>query len=300
MCPPPESWEIDEVEQAILDDDNRELRLKLSREIRDGTFKIPPLPKVAVELNTLANSSNPDILAAIRLIQRDAQSAAKVLQVASSAAYGLAKAVTDLRRATVRIGINGLRDIAFTLFMGQVFRGGPLDSLMRKQVQHGFVVGCVTGKICQLLGMEQHSGFLCGLMHDVGCQALLSGFARWGRKEPKWLDPDRVDNSLKIMHCEVGALVASRWELPDIVKDTARFHHTPEEAANLGTQPMVLCVSVADFADKLEVESCQERTEKLTNEALVYRAGLLPNNLAEIAQLVDQARADAHLVFLTA
>ena len=168
---PGKAWTLDDPDLTGLDEEQREFRKRLSRDIREGQFQIPPLPEVAVELNALANSADPDIGRAVTLIERDGQLAAKVLQVASSASYGVGAPITDVRRAAVRIGISGLRNVALALIMGRVFRCGPLDGLMREIMQHGFITACTTGWVCRVLKIDNRTGFLCGLLHDVGKQA---------------------------------------------------------------------------------------------------------------------------------
>lgn len=298
---PGKAWTLDDPDLTGLDPEQREFRARLSRDIREGQFQIPPLPEVAVELNALANSPDPDIGAAVTLIERDAQLAAKVLQVASSASYGLGGPITDVRRASVRIGISGLRNVALALIMGPVFRCGPLDGLMREIMQHGFITACTTGWICRVLKIDNRTGFLCGLLHDVGKQALLAALARLARRYPQWLERAFVDEAMLTMHQEIGALVVGKWALPDVVRDCARFHHHAQEVPpERGTQPMVMAVGVANFAANLKGETAEACAETLRLEPLPYKAGLAREHLLDIARMVEQSRVDSRLLGLTA
>jgi HD-like signal output (HDOD) protein len=296
---PAKVWEIDDPDLTGFSNEERELRLRLSREIRDGTFRIPPLPQVALELNNLANSADPDINDAVRLIKRDAQLAAKVLQIASSAAYGARSAITDLKRATLRIGINGLRDIAFAIIVGNVFRAGALDKLMRDQARHAFVVACGSAWICRTLAMDSKSGFLCGLLHDMGRQAMLSAFGKWGKREPRWLNPAAISNVIGVMHAEVGLLVTSRWGMSDMVKACARYHHDPHQAQGSEVMPLVYAVAIADQADEIVASGPEERAEQLARDSVGFELGLQAGDFLSLASLIDQARDDAAIVSLT-
>src|SRR5262244_1138057 len=94
-------------EVASIEERANELCKGLLEEVRGDQFRIPPLPKTVVELTRLANSPAADARTAVRLVEREPQFAAKVMQVASSAAFGMG-AVTDLKQAVVRIGLSGL------------------------------------------------------------------------------------------------------------------------------------------------------------------------------------------------
>jgi hypothetical protein len=70
-------------------------------------------------------------------------------------------------------------------------------------------------------------------------------------------------------------------------------HHTPLQAG--ATMPVALAVAVAEIA--ITVDDPQQVVERLMNEPLVYQAGLAPEQLPELVEVIEAARSAALEVF---
>ncbi|MBL4684180.1 MAG: HDOD domain-containing protein, partial [Nannocystaceae bacterium] len=258
---------------------------------RNKRLDFPPLPQVAVELGRLASSSDPDLGEATRLVERDNQLAGRVVQVASSAAMG-GRAVTDLQGAVVRLGVNGLRDLAFAITMGRVFRCPPLDDLVKQQMQHSFVVAIGTARACKMLGLSDKYGFLCGLFHDIGHLAVLIALARYGRDDPEMLKPEFASTVADQLHGSMGPWVLKSWGMHNMVVDVAAHHHESGSAG--AAMPMCQAVAAVDAADgvELEVDTAQARAAALCQLPVGYEAGLSGDQLVDLAEVVHIARND--------
>jgi HD-like signal output (HDOD) protein len=278
------------VDDDVMGTDDRanELTKQLLEEVRSDQFRIPPLPKTVVELTRLANTPTSDARAAVRMVEREPQFAAKVLRVASSAAFGMGQ-VLDLKQAVVRIGLLGLRDIAYALTLGQVFRCPALESHMKAELRHGYVTACASALVTRAFGLDAQHGFLCGLLHDVGRLALLSSLAHRGEKDKTWLNPQFVRHVLTSLHEEVGYLVLSRWGLHGI-KNVARSHHDPEGATEDAT--LTMAVAIADIADDVPAKSPEQRLEELKLIPFVAHSGLTDAQLKAVVKVVEDAKND--------
>jgi len=267
--------------------DTNELRKRFFADLQSGALEIPPLPEAAIALQRLANNPDPDIQEAFRQAERDPNLAARVLQVTSSAAFGAGRPVTDLRMAVMRTGILGLRDIAFQLSMGQVFRCGQLEPRMHAVNAHSYAVAQATAYICKQLGIESTYGFLCGLLHDVGRVALLSALNRYGRQNAKWHDPEVVDRVCDALHEQVGGLVLSSWGVQSQVKSVAMHHHQPQSAG--AAMAMAMAVSVADQAAHIEADTPDARAAALAQMPVAYQAGLDPGCFLRLCEIIGAA-----------
>ena len=83
--------------------------------------------------------------------------------------------------------------------------------------------------------------FLCGLLHDVGTMALehfvgrsytTAGFAP-GDERQVAIERD----SLGFDHCDLGAMIAARWQLFPELELVTQLHHEPDAAAELALAP---------------------------------------------------------------
>jgi HD-like signal output (HDOD) protein len=273
-----------------------DLTRTLLEEVRGDKFRIPPLPKTVVEMTRLANSPGSDARAAVRMVEREPQFAAKVLQVASSSAFGMGQ-LNDLKQAVVRIGLMGLRDIAYALTMGSVFRCKSLEPLMKEELRHGYVTACASALVARAFGLDTQHGFLCGLLHDVGRMALLSALAIRGDKDKSWLHPYFVRHVLTQLHEEVGYLVLSRWGLHNI-KNIARFHHKPTEAPPEDAT-LCLAVAIADLANDIAAKDAEERFEELRQQPLIVSSPLSESQLKALVKVIEDAKNDPALSAMT-
>jgi len=252
-----------------LDED--QLRSSLFRFIQHD-FEIPSMPRVAVELSRLANMSQPDLAEAVRLVIRDVQLTTKVVRAAASPLYATPTKVTDVQKAAVLIGIAGMRDVAYSMYMGRVFRGGPLEGRMRQEVRRSFVSACLIHSICKALGMPQSLGFLCGMMHDIGNIAILSALSMLGRRDKRWLDEAVAEHAFGLFHEEVGARVVSQWDMSPVVVEVALIHHHPEKAG--AARRLAYAVAVADAAAAIEADDEQEFREQMERDPMLQQSGL--------------------------
>ncbi len=270
-------------------DDYRKVAQRIVADLKAGTLELRPLPRVAVELGRLASSGDPDMSNAMQIINRDAKLAGKVLKAASSTAFGK-RPPRDLQQAAMRLGVVGLRNMAFAASMGAVFRCPPLDELVREQMSHGFVTAVLSAHVCKLARLDTQTGFLCGLFHDVGHMVVLSALAAYGAESPKYLDFKFVRRVGTAAHARLGAFLLSKWEVGPIVQDVAAHHHKAEDAkvaAGFAT-----AVAIADHADHLGGRSEEERVQRLTATPCPQGVPLSEEHVALLAKAAHAARTD--------
>lgn len=277
------------------------LRDELCDRFRQGNIIVPPVPRLALELNRL--SDNPNIDEAVKLAERDSQLAGRIIHVASSPIFGYAAPPEGIRGAVVRLGIEGLRNIVTSILVAQQFRCPPLAHRMHRLSQHGYVVGTCSALLCRELGLEPSKGFLAGLMHDVGRSVILHLLALFGRRDKDWLSPEVVAMTLDDLHADAGSLVCARWGLDIQVKHCAAHHHDRLEPAE--SKRLVAAVALADSVDRLLYgEPAEDQPEDVDGieqdpEAQRQAVWALPQrqelglNLNQCQELI-QAAANAH------
>jgi HD-like signal output (HDOD) protein len=276
--------------------DTEELQLEVSmlllKDIEGGRLEIPPLPRTAVELSRLVVSQRARLEDVVRLVERDVQLAGRVLKLASSVAYGRDK-VTDLRRAIVRVGMSGVRNIALSVAVAKAFRAGPLEPYLKLETRHAYVTACGAAWVASRLGTDPQHAFLCGLMHDVGCSALLALVSRRGLRDPSLLSLDTVLPLLHQMHTDVGYAVLGHWGLQENVRDVAQMHHLAHRQSppNVANQ----AVALADAADELPVPDAKERVLMLLDHPVRHQTRLDEKDLVKLIKVMDEAASDEAL-----
>lgn len=285
------TWHVDPADVDATESLTRRIVDRVAASLRNDAVEVPPLPEEAIRLNELANSSDPDIRAVVRLLEHNATLSGKLLALASSPLYRSVAAVKSLDQAVMRVGINGVRDLAFAVMMGRVFRCGALEPAMRDVNRRSYVLAAATSAVARALGLDRQQAFLCGLLADVGKLLLIAELWRQSKQSPDLLRPEVVQEVSDTMHAELGALVATRWGMSPLVREVVRCHHQPQQAGAYA--PMAMAVASADIASALPTEDPGEMAELLQQEQLIFVAGVPLEGVPALAEVVLAARRSA-------
>ncbi|MCR9162777.1 MAG: HDOD domain-containing protein [Nannocystaceae bacterium] len=284
--PPTKTFVIEGHEGWGPEEIKKELGLRIVKDLRAGRLELKPLPEAALRLAELARDPDPSINDAVSALQHDPALAERVLKVAASPAMAR-RPPKDLNEAAMAVGILQLRDMAFAIASGRVFRAPGLDHLIKEEHMHSFAVGLGTAEIFQRMGIGSKQGFLVGMLHDIGALLLYVALSQYARKEPELIEPVFVQRARRILHGALGERLIRSWGLGETVRAGAKYHHSPNTAGAL-TQ-VALAVSIADHAAKLEADDANERAEALSQFPALYAAGLGPADAKAIARVVQAA-----------
>lgn len=264
------------------------LRLEIEEWITRGMLQVPPLSGTATELHTLASNPNASLDDALTIIQREPNLAARVVRQANAAIMRAVTPVTDVRRAAMRVGISGMRDMAFALAMGQLCRASAFKQQFGDTYRRSYMVACATQWSCQTLGLDRGLGFLCGLLHDLGMIALLATLGSTKEGAAAAREPLHLERLLDDLHPKAGEYIITNWKLPVAVAEVARWHHEPSKYS---TSPMILLVAALTHAAEV-TGSTNERVDAYSSMPLLFQAGLGREHLAALAQVMTQASED--------
>jgi HD-like signal output (HDOD) protein/ActR/RegA family two-component response regulator len=209
------------------------------RQLVGSSNELPSAPRTFIELsNALANPSA-SARQVSEIIERDIAISARVLQLVSSAFYGLPRAVTSIGGAVAYLGVEVIKAIVLSVEVSRMF---PLiqtipDFSVDALQQHGMRVSQFAKRI---LGHEPGGEVLivAGLLQDTGQLVLASRAAsRFGialstsgtRKQP--LHEVELD-LFGASHAEIGAYLLGLWGLPQRVVGAVANHLEPQRAGN--------------------------------------------------------------------
>ena len=213
----------------------------------------PRILKAASSLGVLggAGMTAPRILAALcnpvvtlaevaALIEHEPGLTVRVLRVANSAFYGLARSVNTVDRAMVVLGLDAVRGIAAAACLDRTVMRAPETAAINRAalVRHSLA----TGTAAQALARQAQralapEAFIAGLLHNLGVplQAMLDPLGVKGMIDALLVDPAQDIRALEIMgampsHEQCVGIVFESWKLPPTLIQAVMHHHAPLQA----------------------------------------------------------------------
>ena len=252
-----------------------DLKRKILSKIKD----LPPMPKIIYKAREVMSNPRSGFKDIAEVIETDQAIAAKVLQVANSAYYGLSGMVSSIHQATVVLGHKTLEQlimmVSATSLLGSHLKGYRMGS--GALWQHSLAVALGSRLIAKDRAPAlENDAFSVGLIHDAGKlaldrymlerkaevdQALASG-ATFLEVEKRVLGFD---------HTEMASDLCTKWKLPDNHVSAMRYHHEP--GASNGNQLAYIVHTANYIAQQCDLgNSIDAGLYPLDAEALTFLA----------------------------
>jgi putative nucleotidyltransferase with HDIG domain len=197
--------------------------------VRNKSADLPVLPGIAMEALRLVRDPKVKVDQLLSVVEEDPPLAARILAVANSTFYARGIPIRSLRQAVVRLGLSPLRDVIYmAIYANTVFDAPGFVELVRQTFEHCVKTGRVAQRLAPILGFEEETAFLAGLLHDMGQARCLKLFAK--HSLTRNCSRERLADAAHQLHEAAGATLARAWSLPDEVVDACEHHHQPQSA----------------------------------------------------------------------
>ena len=253
---------------------------------------LPALPQVATKVMSLIQDPRCKVKDLERIIYTDQAITARVLRIANSAFYGVRGDVSTLSRAIVILGFNTLRSVVVTGASAALHRTKSSCFKDRILWEHSIAVAIAArtiAKECRYASQEE--AYLGGLLHDVGKVVLDANMSEEYQEVLEQVYNDRKtfieaeNDVLGFDHCDVGVLMATRWNLAPGLIEAVRLHHQPMGAEIDPT--LCAIVSLANsLCVKLGIGPERDAEIVLADLESTLMLTLEPERLQEIAAVV--------------
>jgi HD-like signal output (HDOD) protein len=259
---------------------------------------IPTLPSVIHKIIEIVDSPNTSASDLNKAISMDQALSAKVLKLVNSAFYGFPKKIETLTQAIVILGFNTVRSLALSISMVDFLTGRPgkhqlnYSEFWKHSIGVSIMARAIAKKAFPPLAEES---FVAGLLHDIGVlifdQFLPNeyGSAIALMHEEKIPLYQAEQKALQITHCDVGRMLAVKWNLPDTLLHAIAYHHNPSpsrdhfaitaviHAANVGAK--LLKLGGTGDEDYIRTFHISEEARRVLHLDLEF-----PENLREFAE----------------
>ncbi len=269
--------------------------LERIREIKN----LPTIPEIVFQVLRLIKDPSTSISEITRYIEEDPVITAKVLQVANSPLYRGTTEITSLNYAASRLGLAELEKIVLSLSLMKEIKG------MTRQESRLFWRHCVSVALMADVvnsfsknPIESHDPakddlFVGGLLHDIGLLVLRHHFS--AEYEQVIIICEASDASLYetekellgTTHAEIGATLATNWNIPESVVAMIAFHHEPERSPDAFWR-LAQVVNIADFI-------CNNQGLGFSGEINIYKFSeiawwQLGLNIEEVPKMLEKVR----------
>jgi HD-like signal output (HDOD) protein len=193
-----------------------------------------------------------------RIVQRDVALLAKILHLANSSFFGVARRLDSAQEAVSYLGFNTIKTLTLSFSIVEQFRSQDLPEgfSFEGAREHSLRVGSLARRMVDDPRAAEQA-FLVGILHDLGKLILATRLPElYTRIERVSDESDRPAHlierrSVGASHAEIGAYLLGLWGIPHGIVEGVLFHHEPLKAVDQGLSP----AGIVHLADALVHEA---------------------------------------------
>lgn len=225
---------------------------EIGSRILDDVSSLPTFPENLLELRTLCSNPDTTIDAVSERISLDPSLAADLLRLSNSAGFITGRRINRISDAVMIIGLKNLESLLVTSASRKI-----MDKRYRKFEQVWEHCNR-TAYYARQIALEKGYGriadsvFIAGLLHDIGKIVLLSTDIKLVEQIADIVSNRKIRTAaileevyIGISHSTIGALIADKWNFPEELVETIRYHHAPLRPG-IRNREMVMIVYLAN------------------------------------------------------
>jgi putative nucleotidyltransferase with HDIG domain len=209
----------------------------LSGTIAENINSLPPFPENVMFIQKLIADPDSDMASIAKQISTDPALTADLLKIVNSAQYMLSKKVDNISEAVNMVGINGIKNLLYSY--GTVKVLGDETSAKKKLWEHSYRTAFYAYNLVKNFKNDHNlldDVYVGGILHDMGkiifsnvhpeLLEKIKGFST-----EKNIPASTFENlSAGMNHAELGAMIAEKWNFPEVLVGSIRYHHAPGDA----------------------------------------------------------------------
>jgi HD-like signal output (HDOD) protein len=191
----------------------------LAGELSEGKIDLPSFPDVAQRVRRALQDEAVTAEKIVRIVGAEPSLAARLLQLANSAALNASgKQTTDLRVAIARIGLNLVRSTSITFAMSQLTKSEALRGVrepLRILWQRSALVAAMASVLARrMTKVNPDAAALAGMLHGIGKLYILVNAVKFPEM---FADPESYARIEQQWHADIAKALLENWEMGDDV-----------------------------------------------------------------------------------
>jgi len=228
-------------------------------------LKIPPFPRIAIEVLQLASGESASMREINDLICSEPAFSSEVITIANCPLYARRVAVTNVLQAIALLGTQNLKGLCLTVgvrtYLGDALHNNTLRAIWR----HSLACALLAEEMARAGLMDKEVAYTAGIMHDIGRLAL----AVLHPREYAALLETHAGSPFSILererelfgfdHCEAGRNLVADWKLPEAFLTIVAGHHSPGSSDTVWGMAALINLScrIADTVGFAVFPGCQ-------------------------------------------
>ncbi|MBR6079865.1 MAG: HDOD domain-containing protein [Treponema sp.] len=218
---------------------------------------LPEFPENINEINKVINNPDSKMSDIAMKISTDVSLTAELLKLVNSATFALASPCHSIGDAVKLVGIRGIKNLLYSIGSVKILSSDDDTEHIKELWDHSYQVAFYSYNLarsfCREAGEKAFvdDSYVCGLLHDMGKIIFETAHPDIMEKVDGicveyGLSTDLFERLVAgVNHGEIGAKVARKWNFPDMIVNTIRYHHSPETAP-LENRMLAEIVCIAD------------------------------------------------------
>lgn len=260
--------------------------------------KIPPQPRVLVELQNLLRADDYEIRSVAKIINQDPGIVALLFRLARSPVFSRSKKVGTIEQILMVVGIKQVFNLVQASALSVALSDSTRDAFevfWNRSNDIAQLAAIIAEDRVSICNVFPDQAYLAGIFHECGVPVLMLRFPKYCHalklsEATCWPNLSEEDNRFNVDHCTVGYLVARHWGLPDFVCDAVRFHHEMPDERTVG--PSVTLVAIVQLASHFyhRLNHVDDPVWAKIGERVLSEVGL-HNEEEEVAEYFDRVTA---------
>lgn len=209
----------------------------VSQEFVNIIDELPQFPESIMNVTRLLNDPNSKMSDIAMLISSDVSLTTDLLKLVNSATFALASPCRSISDAVKLVGIRGIKNMLISVgAMNNLKSSGENNELWIHSYRIAFYAYNLARNFFQTDRSVVEDAYVCGLLHDMGKLVFDTAHPDIFEKIKEICSqkgiPANVFEKLVagVNHGSVGALIAEKWNFPDVIISVIRHHHEPDLA----------------------------------------------------------------------
>ena len=219
--------------------------------------KLPEVFHVAIKVSRMLDNFNVNINELSQAINLDPALTTQLLKLSNSAHYGFSKEITSIQDSVSKLGFKTLKSLIFVAIaqgtLNEKIEGYSLENgdLWKNSISCAVYARFLATKAGY---KDPETAFTAGLLRDIGKLVIHEYVGQSQQEIIKLVTLNRLpfleaeESVLGFNHCTIGGKLAEKWNFPDALIETIKYHHSPRKAqeSNCSDIDLITIIHVAD------------------------------------------------------